>query len=68
MAQKNLNSMGINTIGQLADTPEDILQSKFGQLGKIMHQLANGIDNRPGGSQPGTQIHRQGNHLQPGCG
>lgn len=47
VAQKSLNQMGINTIGQLADTPEDILKSKFGQLGTVMHQLANGIDNRP---------------------
>jgi len=47
VVQENLNRMGIETIGQLADTPVDLLQGKFGQLGKVMHQLAHGIDNRP---------------------
>jgi len=47
VAQKTLNNMGIHTIGQLADTPARILQAKLGQNGKIIHQLANGIDNRP---------------------
>ncbi len=47
VGQQTLNHMGINTIGQLADTPVHILESKLGQNGKIIHQLANGIDNRP---------------------
>ncbi|MGM0365437.1 MAG: DNA polymerase IV [Actinomycetota bacterium] len=46
VAEQTLNHMGIKTIGQLADTPAPILQSRLGQTGKVIHQLANGIDNR----------------------
>ncbi len=46
VAAQTLSHMGIKTIGQLAETPAHILQSRLGQTGKIIHQLANGIDNR----------------------
>ncbi len=46
VTEKVLKNMGINTIGELADTPPDLLISKFGKAGKTMHELANGIDNR----------------------
>ncbi|MFO7928393.1 MAG: DNA polymerase IV [Candidatus Humimicrobiaceae bacterium] len=46
VTEKALNNMGINTIGELADTPLNLLVSKFGETGKVMHELANGIDNR----------------------
>src|SRR5207253_10102583 len=37
---------GIMTIGQLADTPEQILADHFGEIGRHMRQLANGLDDR----------------------
>lgn len=42
-----LNSMGIKTIGDLAQVPLEVLVIKFGNsMGKFMHEIANGIDNR----------------------
>jgi DNA polymerase-4 len=47
VTDKALNSMGIKTIGDLAKIPPDALKAKFGDsLGKFMHEMANGIDNR----------------------
>ncbi len=43
---KELRSMGIETIGDIADTPIEIIESRFGEYGKSMHEMANGIDNR----------------------
>ncbi len=43
---KELKSMGIETIGDIADTPLGIIESKFGEYGKSMHGMANGIDDR----------------------
>lgn len=44
--QPLLKNMGINTIGELAECDIQLLISKFGKSGIIMHQLANGIDVR----------------------
>ena len=44
-SSKKLHEMGINTIGELANTNEDILVKKFKSRGKLMHEYANGIDN-----------------------
>ncbi len=41
-----LKGLGINTIGQLAALPVDILKSHFGTAGLIIHNHANGIDDR----------------------
>jgi DNA polymerase-4 len=41
-----LKSLGINTIGQLAALPLDILKSHFGIAGMTIHNHANGIDDR----------------------
>jgi DNA polymerase IV len=43
---RELRSMGIETIGDLADTPVELIEARFGELGIIMHQMAHGIDNR----------------------
>ena len=43
---EELKSMGIETIGDLAGTPLVIIENKFGDLGRTMHEMANGIDNR----------------------
>ena len=41
-----LKKMGVNTIGQLAILPLNILKSHFGVYDEIMHNYANGIDDR----------------------
>lgn len=40
-----LVAMGIKTIGQLADLPMELLKSRFGIFGTMLHEHANGIDN-----------------------
>lgn len=44
-SSKKLREMGVTTIGELAKTDEDVLVRKFKQMGKMMHEYANGIDN-----------------------
>lgn len=44
-SSKKLREMGITTIGELAKIDEDVLVRKFKQMGKMMHEYANGIDN-----------------------
>lgn len=47
-ASERLNRLGINTIGELAATPVELLTSKFGRsTGVWLHQVAHGIDERP---------------------
>ncbi|MBM3182592.1 MAG: DNA polymerase IV [Chloroflexi bacterium] len=36
--------MGVKTIGQLADLPLELLKSRFGTFGVMLHEHANGID------------------------
>lgn len=43
---KELKSMGIDTIGDLADVPPEVIEAKFGELGKAIHSMSRGIDNR----------------------
>ncbi|GAI12718.1 unnamed protein product, partial [marine sediment metagenome] len=43
---KELKSMGIETIGDLASAPPEIIENKFGEPGRVIHKMANGIDNR----------------------
>jgi len=44
VTQNELRRMGIETIGELAKIPVEILTANFGKSGKIIHNLANGID------------------------
>ncbi|MDR2368990.1 MAG: DNA polymerase IV [Deltaproteobacteria bacterium] len=46
VTEKAFRSMGITTIGQLADLPGDAVLSRFGQNGLHMWQLARAIDPR----------------------
>ncbi len=47
VTSKQLESMGIKTIGDLSKIPLEVLIYKFGDaLGKFMHEMSNGIDNR----------------------
>ena len=44
---KKLNAIGINTIGDLASYPVDLLKYKFGKNGIMLHSYANGMDISP---------------------
>lgn len=45
--EQSLHALNIKTIGQLAQTPIEKLSKRFGSHGVHLHQLANGIDERP---------------------
>jgi DNA polymerase-4 len=45
-SERILNSLGIHTVGQLANLPLDALKHHFGATGELMHRHANGIDDR----------------------
>lgn len=42
-----LASLGIYTIGELANTPLSLLKNHFGKCGEILYTFANGYDNSP---------------------
>ncbi len=46
VAEKNLHSLGIKTVKDLAAYPADSLVRYFGKNAETMHQYARGIDNR----------------------
>ncbi|MDR2300796.1 MAG: DNA polymerase IV [Deltaproteobacteria bacterium] len=46
VTEKTFRGLGIDTIGQLADLPQDYVVSRFGQGGLHMWQLANCLDPR----------------------
>ncbi len=46
VTKEELQSMGIDTIGDLANAPFEIIESKFGEAGKVLHKMARGIDDR----------------------
>lgn len=43
--EAKLNAMGIETVGQLANTDKNLLKAKFGIMGEQLWEHANGIDN-----------------------
>ena len=43
--ERKLNALGINDVGQLANTSKDFLKAKFGVIGEQLWEHANGIDN-----------------------
>ena len=45
--EKSLNTLGIRTIGQLAELSSDFLCRRFGKHGDVLHRLARGEDERP---------------------
>lgn len=44
--QESLHKLGINTIGDLAAFPREVLDEKFGKMGSHFYNLAHGIDDR----------------------
>jgi DNA polymerase-4 len=44
---EKLAEMGVTSVGQLAEFPEDILRDRFGRNGAAMVHMARGVDERP---------------------
>ncbi len=44
---RQLELLGLHTLGQIAALPVHALQERFGKLGRILHRLANGQDTSP---------------------
>lgn len=44
---RKLRSIGISTIGRLAECPEDLLVRRLGKMGAVLSMFANGRDNSP---------------------
>lgn len=44
---RKLRTIGISTIGRLAEYPVDLLTHKLGKMGAILHIFANGLDMSP---------------------
>jgi DNA polymerase-4 len=61
--EKHLQNLNIKTIGQLAKYPMDILASKFGIMGEILHLSANGIDHSPVSPDSLEQAKSVGNQI-----
>ena len=53
--QEKLRKMGIQTIGDLARFPLDVLQKTFGKMGPHFYNLAHGIDNREVHAESGVK-------------
>lgn len=45
--EKHLQNMGFRTIGDLAQSPLDLVARRFGAIGVRLHQFANGCDDSP---------------------
>ncbi|MFC1735449.1 DNA polymerase IV [Candidatus Hydrogenedentota bacterium] len=45
--EKRLKECGFSLIGDIASAQESVLEKRFGPGGKRLHQLANGVDDRP---------------------
>ncbi len=45
-SEKRLNDMGIRTIGQIAALSEMVMGDRFGEMGRHLWRLANGMDDR----------------------
>ena len=45
--QKALADFGVATVGELREKPLEALSSRFGKLGRRLHELAQGIDHNP---------------------
>lgn len=45
--KEKLNKLNIFTIGDLAQTPQKVLEQKFGKNGKTLFEYANGLENSP---------------------
>ena len=51
-----LATMGVKTIGHLANTSRELLRMKFGKVGDMLYDYANGIDESPVGASVGEEV------------
>lgn len=61
--EKNLQGMGIFTIGQLAHSPVHLLKQRWGINGEVLWQTANGIDYSPVAVKTHDQQKVIGHHM-----
>jgi len=61
--EKNLQGMGIFTIGELATFPVEILKKRWGINGEVLWQTANGIDHSPVSVKTHEQQKAIGHHM-----
>lgn len=50
--EKQLRSMGISTIGDLAHSDPELIRARFKKQGDVIYRYANGIDDRPVEAEP----------------
>ena len=48
---RNMRALGIERVGDLARAPVQVLQKRFGVMGRILHLAAQGIDHSPVGGR-----------------
>lgn len=53
---RKLKNHGIYTIGELADTPPEMLAAFLGKMGYVLHSFANGYENAPVGVSGSTPL------------
>lgn len=53
---EELLKIGVKTIGELANTSRDMLRHKFGKMGDMLYDYANGLDNSPVGSDENREV------------
>ncbi|MEO8609560.1 MAG: hypothetical protein ABI690_16835 [Chloroflexota bacterium] len=63
---RRLHLLGIRTLSQIAALPRAALVDQFGEAGRVMHQLATGVDERPIVPQPPRKVERLTVHLEGG--
>ena len=51
-----LLKIGVKTIGDLANTSKDMLKHKFGKMGEILSDYANGLDESPVGADDDHEV------------
>lgn len=53
---QELSKIGIRTIGELAKTTRDMLKHKFGKMGEMLYEYANGNDTSPVGADDNHEV------------
>ena len=53
---EELLKIGVKTIGDLANTSKDMLKHKFGKMGEMLYDYANGLDESPVGSDENHEV------------
>ena len=58
---EELLRIGVRTIGELAETSKDMLKHKFGKMGEMLSDYANGLDTAPVGLDNDHEVKSIGN-------